>query len=137
MTFWTEDKIMRLKELHAEGYSATRIALLLGCSRNTISGKAHRLGFSFASIKTAYVDRPSKRTGPTHPVEEHMPGPGCTLLELTRHTCRWPHGNPGSPDFKFCAAWCDDETPYCKHHTFKASWRSDDAYIQRTQGTSA
>lgn len=41
--FWTELNISRLKILWAEGYTATVIAGELGCSRNAVIGKIHRL----------------------------------------------------------------------------------------------
>lgn len=41
--FWTDLNISRLKILWAEGYTATMIAGELGCSRNAVIGKIHRL----------------------------------------------------------------------------------------------
>jgi GcrA cell cycle regulator len=48
---------------------------------------------------------------------------GKSLLELTNHSCRWPHGRPGTKTFFFCGA---DEAdlergmPYCPLHTQRA-----------------
>lgn len=39
-----------------------------------------------------------------------------TLMQLTAVTCRWPLGDPASPDFLFCGDWCDPEVPYCRAH---------------------
>jgi hypothetical protein len=41
--FWTELNITRLKILWADGYSATRISAEIGCTRNAVIGKLHRL----------------------------------------------------------------------------------------------
>jgi GcrA cell cycle regulator len=52
-----------------------------------------------------------------------VPARGKSLLELTNHTCRWPHGRPGTPTFHFCgAAGADLERgmPYCEHHARRA-----------------
>jgi GcrA cell cycle regulator len=40
----------------------------------------------------------------------------CTLMELNRHTCRWPLGNPSQEDFGFCGAEPIDDRPYCAPH---------------------
>jgi GcrA cell cycle regulator len=43
-----------------------------------------------------------------------------TLLELTSFTCRWPCGDPSTPDFYFCGSAAELSTPYCQHHTMRA-----------------
>jgi GcrA cell cycle regulator len=43
-----------------------------------------------------------------------------SLLELDRRTCRWPIGNPGSPDFLFCGAEPRKGKPYCAAHCARA-----------------
>lgn len=40
----------------------------------------------------------------------------CSLFELTRETCRWPIGHPGTSDFFFCGAKPQNHKPYCPHH---------------------
>lgn len=42
--WWTEERIARLKELHAKGFSMQAMAEELGTTRNAIAGKLHRLG---------------------------------------------------------------------------------------------
>lgn len=45
------------------------------------------------------------------------PRPTVSLHDLQSHQCRWPIGNPGSPDFGFCGESIrDDSVPYCTHH---------------------
>ena len=46
-----------------------------------------------------------------------------TLLELTGFTCRWPCGNPASPEFYFCGGDTDLVHPYCYPHTMRATRR--------------
>ncbi len=43
-----------------------------------------------------------------------------TLLELTSFTCRWPCGNPASPEFYFCGGPADLAASYCRVHTMRA-----------------
>ena len=40
-----------------------------------------------------------------------------TLLELTEETCRWPIGDPGSPEFFFCGGQALTSLPYCTYHS--------------------
>jgi len=48
---------------------------------------------------------------------------GITLLELTNWTCRWPHGDPQEPSFRFCGRDGADFNmgfPYCAACTLVA-----------------
>ena len=52
------------------------------------------------------TDLPSETTRPT-----------ISLHNLQSHHCRWPIGDPGSPDFGFCGDAIRDEfVPYCTGH---------------------
>ncbi|WP_152048033.1 GcrA family cell cycle regulator [Aureimonas psammosilenae] len=58
------------------------------------------------------------------PVVEMPRGPGevvpisrnLTLVQLTERTCKWPLGDPLSPDFRFCGNHSDESSPYCQYH---------------------
>ncbi|MFE1602714.1 GcrA family cell cycle regulator [Methylobacterium sp. ID0610] len=39
-----------------------------------------------------------------------------TIMELREFMCRWPMGDPSSPDFRFCGARSITGLPYCTHH---------------------
>jgi GcrA cell cycle regulator len=43
-------------------------------------------------------------------------GQRCTILDLSEHTCRWPIGVPGKPDFFFCGGKPHEGLPYCGYH---------------------
>jgi len=45
------------------------------------------------------------------PVEQR-----CTLFDLTERRCKWPVGDPTSPDFFFCGARKVADSPYCGYH---------------------
>jgi GcrA cell cycle regulator len=49
------------------------------------------------------------------PVEERL-----TLLQLNEHTCKWPIGDPLTPDFYFCGREHDEGRPYCEFHSRRA-----------------
>ncbi|MEH2668007.1 GcrA cell cycle regulator [Bradyrhizobium elkanii] len=38
------------------------------------------------------------------------------VLDLARGDCRWPFGDPSTPDFYFCAAPVLPDCPYCAQH---------------------
>ncbi len=77
---WTEEKIARLKELWAEGLSASMVAAKIGgISRNSVIGKSRRLGLPYRNPKNrhrSYVSKRQRRT--TIPDRE--------LLASRRHT---------------------------------------------------
>jgi len=99
-TSWTEERVEKLRELWGQGMSASEIADLLGnVTRNAVIGKAHRLGLS---------GRPS-------PIKK-KPSKGATILSLTERMCKWPVGDPKSPDFHFCGKHAVSGLPYCAEH---------------------
>lgn len=149
---WTDTQIDDLRRLWAEGLSAGRIAGELGrISRNSVIGKAHRLGLSArVERQSAQVaaPRPAKPKAPRKPkppkalawARRELPraletvevdksrsfviGNGVTFEQLDIRThCRFPIGDPGTPDFKYCGGprefvCLDDEIPhrYCAGH---------------------
>lgn len=39
-----------------------------------------------------------------------------TLMELTERTCKWPIGDPATPEFWFCGLPAQSGKPYCEAH---------------------
>ena len=54
------------------------------------------------------------------PVEQRL-----TLLQLNEHTCKWPIGDPLTPDFYFCGQHSDEGKPYCDFHSRRAYHQLD------------
>jgi GcrA cell cycle regulator len=56
------------------------------------------------------------------PAEELVipPAERKTLQMLTESSCRWPIGDPQSPDFHFCNRNKVPGLPYCEHHARRA-----------------
>ena len=98
---WTEGMMDTLKKLWSEGKSASEIAEILGqdISRNSVIGKAHRLGLS---------GRPS-------PIKKKTVQP-LTLHSMTERMCKWPFGDPKKPDFHFCGHPVAVAITYCPEH---------------------
>jgi len=52
---WSQEQVATLKKLKEKGYSASQIGKKLGCSRNSVIGKLHRLAPSVPLIRKPYL----------------------------------------------------------------------------------
>ena len=43
-----------------------------------------------------------------------------SLLQLNEDTCKWPIGDPLTPDFYFCGQHSEEGKPYCDFHSRRA-----------------
>lgn len=108
---WTEERVALLKQHWGSGKSANEIADLLGnVTRNAVIGKAHRLGLSNSRTPAPPTSRPIAGN----------PESVATILSLTDRMCRWPHGDPKQPGFRFCAKSVIGNLPYCSEHARQA-----------------
>ncbi|MDD2325767.1 MAG: GcrA family cell cycle regulator [Alphaproteobacteria bacterium] len=64
-----------------------------------------------ASVATTIVRRPVLR-----PIETARRSEGIPVTKAGEHHCRWPIGDPRSPDFRFCGCQTQEGLPYCTHH---------------------
>lgn len=127
--FWTEKKVAELIDLTKRGVRFREIGDILGCTKNAVIGKVHRLGIQTLQPvnKAAVVGRRSiakPKPKPKKPSVERkgglrvdvtakyrppsinieMPTPekhlGIKLLDLEPHHCRYPIGQ--GADITFC-----------------------------------
>jgi len=136
---WTEELVEVLKQLWMEGLSASQIASRLGdVTRNAVIGKVHRLGLSGRAkapqvttaqigggqLEEAQAKQPNATPALAEPMEEPIPilsdEERTSVLNLTKHTCKWPIGDPGDDDFHFCGARSEPNAPYCTRHIKQA-----------------
>jgi len=147
---WTDDRVETLKKLWADGLSASQIAREMGegVTRNAIIGKVHRLKLSgratpsrpprprakpapkprLAAAGTqpranpATVRQGAPVAPPSPPLEpKALPnGEFATVLTLTNHICKWPIGDPATPEFRFCGRKSRAGSPYCETHAAQA-----------------
>jgi GcrA cell cycle regulator len=147
---WPAADVEKLLTLWESGLSASRIAAALGGtkSRNAVLGKLHRLGKLDAAPvlpdgEERERPRPPKppRAQPSMPRVPQRPrlvkpepealvivapvparkdGEPITVPSLEAHHCRWPHGDPGTPEFHFCGAPNNGTSSYCQFHADKA-----------------
>jgi GcrA cell cycle regulator len=124
---WTEEREAELRRLYGLGLSADAIAAELGITRNAAIGKIDRLGLSKGARRvrsTRFVNHgnrfdvtdavpplPAMPGGSNIPIAQRR-----TLPELNNSMCRWPFGEPSSPDFFFCGADAIPNYPYCGVH---------------------
>ena len=140
-SFWSRDREVLLRMLHAEGLSSTQIRDRMGApTRNTIIGKLFRLGlpgkrkseethrqsninkkriskFNFARQKAP----PSKaRDGagfvnsPPSQASPALPSLDVMLLDLQIDQCRFPQGDRAP--FKFCGQPTKGDSSWCGFH---------------------
>ena len=116
---WDEINLKRLKKLWDEGLPITKIGLELGVSRNSIAGKAHRLGLPKRNSPISKSGEPRKNKSISN-FESSKELPLKILLrevEWSRNRCCWPLGDPKLPGFSFCGTSIMPGRPYCEEHS--------------------
>jgi len=54
-----------------------------------------------------------------------------TIVELKEAMCRWPLGDPTTPEFRYCGIQTVSEGPYCPHHARLAYQPAQDRRRER------
>ncbi len=118
-TTWSDDRVEQLKQLHAEGYSASVIAEIMGLiTRNAVIGKVHRLNMPYPRLAVLGHLDPTPKPLPQRSPDDYRAlarGPHGTLLALQPWDCRYPIGDPQEPNFFFCSAEVFGRS-YCVDH---------------------
>ena len=136
---WNDARVDLLKQLWADGLTASQIAERLGeVTRNAVIGKVHRLGLAGRATTSRkpllrrtspHRDRasrvsmrkpvPRSRSCPATP-DRLPPAPAAltiALADLAGSSCHWPVGDPREPGFGFCGAKiAAGRQPYCAAH---------------------
>jgi hypothetical protein len=87
-----------LRQLVEDGATATEAAHAIGTTKNTVIGRAYRLGLVWArSPKPAQESRPTTT----------LPDLGC---------CAWLHGNPGDARASWCGERSERGRSFCPEH---------------------
>jgi hypothetical protein len=98
---WSEGEITALKKMWGEGASIKSIGRYMERSEGSVLSKSLRLGLErrIAPAKK----RPAPITSPARETSPPAGHGGKSLLDLTNGDCRWPNGDPGTPEFN--QAW--------------------------------
>jgi GcrA cell cycle regulator len=84
-------------------------------SATTATRGAHALAPHFSAEAEAEIEAeqaPLPSEDVVIPFSERV-----TIMELREYMCRWPMGDPTSPDFRFCGARSQTGLPYCSYHS--------------------
>ena len=141
---WSVEAIERLKALWAEGHSTAEIGRRMGISKNAVVGKAHRL--NLPPRPSPIRREPGEKPVAAAPRAPRIPAPRTTLPQpgvlaapppvvpappvltapstvvrafprfASKRSCCWPLGEPGTAEFRFCAAEATNGKPYCTEH---------------------
>lgn len=134
---WSDERVERLRALFADGLSASQIGAELGCSRNAIIGKSHRLGLSRpqnpssapkksrgqnngslgATTERLINARTHSRSAPPvlPQLSKHVAG-NKTIFELRHDDCRWLVGEMERGQHMFCGNRVIIGKAYCPEH---------------------
>jgi GcrA cell cycle regulator len=146
-TPWTVERDEALRQLWAQGYSASLIADKLAnghkLTRCAVIGRAHRLELPARKDRQPLERKPRRANGkPRRPQPKPAPPPQPSrlrpvapvpnaptepaamrklpLVELKSNQCRWPLGELMDVAHLFCAADTREGEVYCPHHTWMA-----------------
>ncbi len=72
---------------------------------------ARTMGATALKMEPALVVEEERRSADVLPISRNL-----TLVQLSERTCKWPLGDPLSPDFRFCGNSSGEGSPYCKYH---------------------
>ena len=119
---WDDVKLKKLEVLWKEGHPISKIGEMLGVSRNSVAGKAHRMGLA-KRISPISVDKKQSTTSKMYneitdqimPLKIKLRG-----VQWSRTKCCWPEGDPKLNDFKFCGQDIFPGRPYCDKHSLLA-----------------
>lgn len=144
-TMDADERLRMVREMAADGLSGGGIALKFrNATRMSVVGLCYRRHIRLKGISPkppGPARKPSKdkpRAAPrpkpvpkveapafeTAPLPEEELGNDVTnligLMDLTKDTCRWPHGDPLKEGFGFCGKQTKANSPYCEKHSARA-----------------
>ena len=121
-SIWDDLKLKQLEDLWKQGLPISKIGERLGVSRNSVAGKAHRMGLpkrtspiSSEKKESSSGKKNNEITNKIIPLKIKLRG-----VEWSRIKCCWPEGDPKQNDFKFCGKEIFPGRPYCDKHSLIA-----------------
>lgn len=127
MTYWTTARTDTLRGLWNSN-SSSIIAEKLGCTRNAVIGKAHRLNLPVKNLSAIGVGargsrlislpfrRPARKPRDVVVIPDAMPSRNLSIVEIKPGECRWATGSSTAWSHLFCGAPVESGS-FCAHHT--------------------
>ena len=132
MRIWDEEAVEALKDLwEVEQKTCSEIALMMqkmtgqDVSRNAVIGKIQRLNLTKRTAgQRSKIKKKKPRTRKKRMCTSEVKKTANTAYSNKMRTmatiepgeCRWPIGDPKSPEFHFCGADAIRQRPYCEKH---------------------
>ena len=119
---WDDLKLKELQELWKRGLPISKIGEKLGVSRNSVAGKAHRMGLSKRTSPISSEKKQNLSGKNDNEITNKVIPLKIKLREVqwSRTKCCWPEGDPKLNDFKFCGQDIFPGRPYCDKHSLLA-----------------
>ncbi len=118
---WDDLKLKKLQDLWKQGLPISKIGEMLGVSRNSIAGKAHRMGLPKRNSPISSDAKSSFQKRKDEVVDENIPLKiKLRSVQWSRIKCCWPEGDPKQKNFKFCGKDIYPGRPYCDKHSLLA-----------------
>ena len=118
---WNDTKLKELEDLWKQGHPISKIGEMLGVSRNSVAGKAHRMALPkrtspISSKKENLTDQKNnEKNNKNIPLKIKL-----RSVQWSRTKCCWPEGDPKQNNFKFCGQDIFPGRPYCDKHSLLA-----------------
>jgi len=95
---------------------------ILGVSRNSVAGKAHRMGLPKRSSPISSEKKQNLSSAKETEIDNKIIPLKIKLrgVPWSRTKCCWPEGDPKQNDFKFCGQDIFPGRPYCDKHSLLA-----------------
>jgi len=92
-----------------------------GVVMTTITKVSKRRASVLRSLPPVKTSEPAPRSTilrdvSLRPIEMARRSEGIPVTKAGERHCRWPIGDPRSPDFRFCGCEIHEGLPYCSHH---------------------
>lgn len=125
MFIWDEESEKTLKNMWADGVSASKIAKHLGTTKGSIVGKVRRMKLEGRQSPIGQkVKTPAPKAAPKETLQPVIPKPVqkierrvkvsvSTPSNVLIKTCQFPIGDPKKPGFRFCEKPAKLGKPYC------------------------
>lgn len=124
--FWTAERDEQLEELHSQKIPFSKIAKIMGTTKNSVIGRAHRLGLE--KRRSGFQPKEKREYHPMPLPENVIPmvrvdleepeaiGPLNDFPKDNQRTCRFIHGDIREGNWRCCGQL---GYPYCGFHHAK------------------